>query len=311
MGGKIMLEWDDKKLQKKLSKYRPCLRIGTCSWKYDSWKGLIYEPEKEYHLYDYLPDYARYFNTVEIDQWFWSLFAKGVKLPEPDTVKAYADSVPDDFRFTIKVPNSITLTNYYTKQPSDSKDLANSPNPHFLDVKLFKRFLETLEPMKKKLGPLMFQFEYLNKQKMPSKEAFLDRLDEFFQKAPKGYEYAIEPRNPNYLKDNFFDFFKTHNLGFVLIEGYYMPHIADLTAEHDIVTADYSIIRLHGLDRQEIEERTGGKWNDITNPKDEGLKATASIIKANTKRGIKTYLNINNHYEGSAPLTIERFLKLL
>ena len=78
-------------------KFKAFLRIGTCSWKYDSWKDLIYDPEKNYSPYDYLPDYAKYFNTVEIDQWFWSLFPQGARLPDPKTVIRYADSVPDDF----------------------------------------------------------------------------------------------------------------------------------------------------------------------------------------------------------------------
>ena len=50
------------------------VRIGTCSWKYDSWKGLVYDPDRQYRPDDYLPDYAKHFTTVEIDQWFWSLF---------------------------------------------------------------------------------------------------------------------------------------------------------------------------------------------------------------------------------------------
>jgi len=37
------------------------LRIGACSWKYDSWKGLVYDPDKRYRPDDYLPDYARHF----------------------------------------------------------------------------------------------------------------------------------------------------------------------------------------------------------------------------------------------------------
>ena len=57
------------------AKFAGHLRIGTCSWKYESWKGLVYEPDKRYRPDDYLRGYARHFNTVEIDQWFWSLFA--------------------------------------------------------------------------------------------------------------------------------------------------------------------------------------------------------------------------------------------
>ncbi len=60
------------------------LRIGTCSWKYDSWKSLLYDPDKRYRADDYLPDYARHFTTAEIDQWFWSLLSGSAKLLDPD-----------------------------------------------------------------------------------------------------------------------------------------------------------------------------------------------------------------------------------
>ena len=55
------------------------LRIGTSSWKYDSWKALVYDLDKNYKPQDYLSDYSQYYNTVEIDQWFWSLFPTGAK----------------------------------------------------------------------------------------------------------------------------------------------------------------------------------------------------------------------------------------
>jgi uncharacterized protein YecE (DUF72 family) len=291
--------------------YKQYLRIGTCSWKYDSWKGLVYDQEKKYHPYDYLTDYARYFNTVEIDQWFWSLFPKGAKLPDSQTVRTYTQSVPDDFLFTVKAPNSITLTNYYPKQTPTMKAFANRPNPYFLDVELLNRFLETLEPMREKLGPIMFQFEYLSKKKMPSRETFIERLDEFFEQAPKRFNYAIETRNKNYLKEDFFEFLKKRSLGFVLLEGYYMPHIAEVAAKCDIRTAKFSILRLHGPDRQGMEKRTGGLWNEVVEPKDKGLKETTSIITENTRKATTTFVNVNNHYEGCAPLTVQRLLRLI
>ncbi len=287
------------------------LRIGTCSWKYDSWKGLVYDADKRYRPEDYLPDYAKHFATVEIDQWFWSLFPTGARLPDPDVVARYADSVPGGFRFTVKAPNAITLTHSYAKQPKGSERHANEPNPYFLSADLLNRFLETLKPMHGKLGPIMFQFEYLNKQKMPSMPAFLERLRAFFGKAPSGFQYAIETRNPNYLKDEFLDTLRQIGLGYVLLDGYYMPRIAEVAAKVDIRTAPFSIIRLHGPDRAEIEKETGGTWNEIVAPKDDGLRATADIVKQNLESGVDTYVNVNNHYEGSAPLTIQRLLALL
>ena len=42
---------------------RDNLRIGTCSWKYDSWRGLVYSDQKSLN---YLQEYSQQYNTVEI-----------------------------------------------------------------------------------------------------------------------------------------------------------------------------------------------------------------------------------------------------
>ena len=289
----------------------PYLRIGTCSWKYDSWKGLVYDPGRKYSPNDYLADYARHYNTVEIDQWFWSLFGAGAKLPDPETVAIYADSVSDDFLFTVKAPNSITLTHHYAKQSARNQHLANKPNAHFLDVDLLERFLEILQPMGNKLGPVMFQFEYLNRTKMPSLEAFIDRLGGFFARAPEGFEYAVEIRNPNYLKPAWFDFLKDSGINPVLIEGYYMPPLAEIVDKFDTSSGDVSIIRLMGPDRQRIEKLTAGLWNRVVSAKEDSLESVARIVKGNIEQTRRTIVNVNNHYEGCAVLTIDKLIDML
>ena len=123
---------------------RGLLRLGTCSWKYDSWKGLVYDRGKAYGPNDYLPDYARFFGSVEVDQWFWSLFPGGPRLPDPSVARLYAKSVPDDFVFTVKAPNSLTLTHHYAKQTPANAALANTPNPAFLDRDLRSAFPSTV-----------------------------------------------------------------------------------------------------------------------------------------------------------------------
>ena len=290
---------------------RGLLRLGTCSWRYDSWKGLVYDKGKTYRPNDYLPDYARTFGSVEVDQWFWSLFPGGPRLPDPSVARLYAKSVPDDFVFTVKAPNSLTLTHHYAKQTPANAALANTPNPHFLDRDLLCRFLEALSPLESKLGPVMFQFEYLNKQKMPTKEVFFEKLGAFIDKAPKGYQYAVEIRNPNYYSPAFFEFLKGRGLGFVYLDGYYMPPIGEVLDKFAPETASFQVVRLHGGDRLEIEGQTGEVWDKIVAPKPGGLRAAAKIVRANAKKRVLTYLNLNNHYEGSAPLSARRFLDVL
>jgi len=292
-------------------RYRSSLRIGTCSWKYDSWKGLLYERGKTYRPEDYLLDYSERLNSVEVDQWFWSLFPEHVSLPDVRTVRQYAAAVPDDFVFTVKAPNSLTLTHFYSKQPAAYAGRAGSPNPHFLDTALLERFLERLSPLGRKLGPVMFQFEYLNRVKMPSLNHFLDRFQAFISKAPRGFRYAVETRNPNYLSAPFFQFLKEHGLGYVYIEGYYMPPIGRIFEKHSPAPAGFSVLRLHGGDRQKIEDLSGEVWDRLVSPKPDALAAAARIVRANSRRGVLSFVNINNHLEGSAPLTIERFLEAL
>ena len=281
------------------------LRIGTCSWKYDSWKGLIYPDDPNIN---YLAEYSNHYNTVEVDQWFWSLFGvKKVKLPEYHDVEAYNKSVGDDFKFSVKIPNSITLTHFYKKNKNE--DL--KPNPHFLSEDLTNEFLKTLDPMKDKLGPLMFQFEYLNKQKMKSQQDFQFQFGDYVDKLNRDYQWGVEIRNPNYLNDSFFSFLNDYNLIPVFLQGYYMPSILEIIPKCFEYLKDAVVIRLHGPDRKGIEEKSSGNWNERIEPKDDELSSLVELIVKLLERDIDLYLNVNNHYEGSAPLTINRINQLL
>jgi len=293
------------------AKWKPFLRVGTCSWKYDSWKGLLYDRDRSYRPDDYLKDYSRTLRTVEVDQWFWSLFPESVRLPEPAVVRRYAAAVPDDFVFTVKAPNALTLTHFYAKEKGGGGAFAGKPNPLFLDRGLLGRFLDRLAPLGPKLGPVMFQFEYLNKQKMPSKEAFLEKFGAFIAAAPKEFSYALESRNPNYLSPALFETLARLGVGYVYLDGYYMPPIGRVFETFKPAPAPFSVLRLHGGDRGEIEKETGEVWDRIVAPKPNALRAAADITLENIRRRISTYVNVNNHFEGSAPLTIERFLAAL
>jgi uncharacterized protein YecE (DUF72 family) len=280
-------------------------RIGTCSWKYDSWLGLVYSSATPRN---YLEEYAGRYDTVEVDQWFWSLFGPDkVALPKPEVAKAYAASVPAGFRFGVKLPNSLTMSHF--RQTSKTDPLV--PNPHFLSMELLNRTLECLEPMRGKLGPLMFQFGYLNKQKMASQEAFLNRLGDFVGALPHGYTWGIETRNPNYLNERYFTFLREHRLAHVWLQGYYMPSIFDRYARFADQLAGEVVLRLHGPDREDIEERTGGDWSKVIEPRDADLDAVAAMLKDLGRRGRLTWAFVNNHFEGCAPRTIERILQRL
>jgi len=281
------------------------LRIGTCSWKFPSWHGLVYSAPRGIN---YLQEYAARYTTVEIDQWFWSLFGEGVRLPDTEDAQAYRRSVPDDFRFTVKAPNSITLSHLRT--PKGEPLVAN---PRFLSTALLETFLARIHPLHDVQGPVMFQFEYLNRKKMPSQERFQELFEAFARQLPRAYLYGVEIRNANCLNASYFQFLARNKLVPVLLQGYWMPPVVEVYERWRAYIAQQPVvvIRLHGPDRQEIEEETGKQWDQIVAPKDDELGAIVSMAQDLVGHGVDVYLNVNNHYEGSAPRTIERIERLL
>ncbi|MBD3236582.1 MAG: DUF72 domain-containing protein [Candidatus Eisenbacteria bacterium] len=279
------------------------MRVGTCSWKFPSWAGLVYSASEGI---DYLQEYAKRYETVEIDQWFWSLHRPGhVSLPRERDVLAYRRAVPDAFRFTVKAPNSITLTHFYRRSKRDPL----VANPSFLDAGLMERFLERLTPLDRTLGPLLLQFEYLNRQKISGGDELRDRLAAFARDLPRTHGFAVEVRNPPYLKPDFFDFLADAGLRPVLQQGYWMPPIAEIydRCREAIGRHPTVVLRLHGPDRQGIERKSGKRWDRIVEPREGELRAAVAITEDLVARGIDVFVNINNHFEGSAPLSIERF----
>lgn len=279
------------------------IRFGTCSWKYPSWESLVYSsPEPP----DYLAEYAQKYDMVEIDQWFWSLGKNSAGLPRQETVIRYDDATPDGFRFTIKCPNALT-------RPTRDKDSSGShpKNEFFLNPELLLSFIETLEPIRKKIGLLMFQFGYLNRQMYADQGQFMAALERFFDSIPRDLPYAIELRNPKWLNGEWFTWLQTQHVAPVLIQGYWMDDITKTIERYEPLMGDTVSIRLHGEDRQEIEAESGGEWNRLIHPRDRELAHAAQSIKTLAKGGRLVYVQVNNHYEGSAPLTIERLRALV
>jgi uncharacterized protein YecE (DUF72 family) len=267
------------------------LRVGTCSWKYPSWKGLVYSQTGA----DYLAEYAARYNTVEVDQWFWAP-------PEPVTAQQYNAATPDDFRFTVKLPNALSLTHFYPKKG----ETGLRENPQFLSVPVFEDTLSRLAPLAPKIGMLMLQFEYLNRQKMESQEDLLRHLGRFFDAVPRSLPIAVEPRNPRWLDERYFTFLAQRGLSHVFLHGYYMAPAFDTWRTYGHLCTGAAVVRLHGPDRDGMEKLTGERWDRIVAPKDDELDRLVDMVREMREKSLTVYLNINNHFEGSAPLTIER-----
>ena len=77
----------------------------------------------------------------------------------------------------------------------------------------------------------------------------------------------------------------------------------------DPITADFVYIRLLG-DRKAIEAKTT-VWNQVlVQDKTASMNSWVDVCQMVQKRGIPQYVYFNNHYEGFAVASVERFRRL-
>jgi uncharacterized protein YecE (DUF72 family) len=263
------------------------LRIGTCSWNYPSWVGLVYSEPRRTSV-EYLHEYVRMYDTGEIDSWFY-------KIPSPSEVAAYGEAARDGFLFTVKAPQKITQATEYGK---------SEKNPLFLSVEEYSGFFKRIEPIKNSIACVMFEFEYLNRQKMSGPAEFFGRLKAFLSGIPRDIPVAIECRNKNYLIDDYYDLLRECGAAPVLAEKQFLPPVTELIDTYGLRFNGPVVIRLLGNDRKEIEAKTGQVWNTVVDPKP--LAAIGRGVVRLAGAGLRVIINVNNHFEGSAPKTIER-----
>ncbi len=70
---------------------------------------------------------------------------------------------------------------------------------------------------------------------------------------------------------------------------------------------DYPLI---DTDHQ-IEKQTGKDWSQVVAPKDKDLEQLAGMLADLRSRDVQSFLYVNNHFEGSAPRTIQRISERL
>ena len=89
-----------------------------------------------------------------------------------------------------------------------------------------------------------------------------------------------------------------------------MPPIKEITKTFEVNTSNVTVLRLHGSNRSAIEQKTKGLWNQVVEPQDSRLVSAREMIHNSiaADADADVYVNVNNHYEGCAPLTIAKLL---
>lgn len=256
------------------------MHLGTSAFTAAGWPGTFYPDGLK--PADYLSYYAQHFDTVEVDSTFY-------RIPSLSTVHGWHAKTPKGFIFAAKVPQVIT----HEKVLVDCDDE-------------LKQFVETMDLLGEKLGPMVFQFPYFNRSVFTSGAQFLVRLKAFLSKLPKDRKFAMEIRNKNWLDARLADLLREHRVALVLQDQSWMPHPSEF--KFDPITADWTYIRWLG-DRKGIEEVTK-TWDKVVVDRSSQLTGWVDYCRQIRKRGITIFAYANNHYAGHGPATVRMFQEL-
>ncbi|HEX2607338.1 MAG TPA: DUF72 domain-containing protein [Flavisolibacter sp.] len=194
--------------------------------------------------------YASLFRSVEVNATFY-------KLPKAATVEKWAQSVPDDFRFTFKVPKGVT----------HAKELRFSS----AEVELF---VETVNQVGPKKGCLLVQ---LPPKATREKEEELTALLECLSETAAGWKIAVEFRHPSWYDSGVYRQLKAYGIGMVNQD---MPKAPTPRIE---LSESFVYLRFHGPDGT----YRGSYEEDV-------LDGYAQRISAWLRNGKEVYAYFNN-----------------
>lgn len=289
--------------------------LGTSSWKYPGWCGLVYEEQRyltrnkfsEAKFNDHcLAEYAETFPTVCVDAGYY-------QFPRASTVEKLCAQVPAAFRFSFKVTDVITLKRFPNLPRFGTH--AGTENRHFLDPDLFaSAFLKPLEPHRENMGVLIFEFSQFHKADFAQGREFAAALDQFLGRLPAGWQYAVEIRNRSFLVPDYLQMLASHKVAHVFNSWTRMPALAEQVAMDGSSTADFQAARLllEPGNTYESAVKSLQPYDRVQKPLPEVRKAAALLAaRALTQPGRSSFLYVNNRLEGCSPQTIWAILNLL
>jgi uncharacterized protein YecE (DUF72 family) len=297
-------------LPRALLPYRDLLHLGTSSWSFPGWHGLVYEdsgaPIPESRLSrDGLPAYASHplLRAVGIDRGFYA------PLAEADYAH-HAGQVPPGFRFLVKAPGQVTdaVRRDGTGRPSE-------PNPGWLDPGC--AFDTFIAPARSGLGPtlgtLLFQLSPMPAHMLADPAAWVASLRRFLSALPRtlptGAAFAVELRDPALLTPRFIDMLRDEDIGYCIGLHDRMPPIERQLRAHARLhrgRAGPLVVRwtLRRGIGYEAARRRYAPFRDLLDADPTTREALASEVAATLIAGQPVTVIANNKAEGSAPLTL-------
>ncbi len=226
---------------------RGALRVGTSGFQYEHWRGVFYPPDLPRRRW--FAHYAAHFDVVEINNTFYGL-------PSEKAFERWRAQAEENFSYALK----------FSRYGTHVKRLADPERT----IGLFLERARRLGPL---LGPILVQLP-------PRWKVLPERLARFLEVAPDDVRWAIELRDPSWLREDVYDVLREHGAALC---------IHDILDEHPLeITADWLYLRYHGPSRYAGSYAPGA------------LRAEARWIGEQLARGRDVFAFFNNDAQGHA-----------
>ncbi len=288
----------------------PLLRMGSSSWSFPGWRGLVWADEVTDTALARtgLPAYAQHplLRTVSLDRSFYR------PLPAAEYARL-ALQVPADFRIVVKAASMVCDA---TVRESGS-GRALQANPLFLDpgAALEQVWRPAVEGLGDRLGVLVFQLSPLPHAWLSEPALFLARLDAMFdalfawrpaaRTGDRGL-VAVELRDPSLLTPELAALLSRHGVRYCLGLHDRMP---PLDAQLPMLRALWPgplVVRwnLQRGYRYGAAKDAFAPFDKLVAPDPSTRTALAKLIAATVRADQPVFVTVNNKAEGCAPLSV-------
>ena len=277
------------------------LRMGTSSWSFPGWEGLVYDRQasKSRIAKHGLGAYALHplLRTVGLDRTYYRSI-------DVETYRGYGETVPRDFRFLVKADRLLT-------SPTDPEAVGvRSTNPYFLDplYAIENVLTPMLEGLTSKAGPLLFQFSPIPPNLVGGHRRFHERLFRFLDALPEGPTYAVELRTPAFLNEDYAKLLQATGVAHCYTIH---PAMAPLEKQLEIVSPFYQpalIVRwmLHAGLKYHVAKERYQPFDRVVDDDPASREVIARTVIDAMIAERPAFVIANNKAEGSAPLSIFR-----
>lgn len=286
----------------------PGVRLGTMSWSFPGWRGLVYAKDAPVGALSELGlgAYSKHplLGAVEIDRSYYEPL--GV-----EALRAYAEQVPDDFRFLVKAHEVCSVRRF----PSHARygQRRDRDNPLYLDpVYATEAVIGPIQSgLGPKLGAILFQFPPQREALEPA--AFAGELAAFLSQLPRGVTLAIELRHAAWFGPRYFQALVDHGAVHCHNAWSAMPPVLAQARQVPPAARNPLIVRwLLAPGEAYADARDRFRPFDRITREDEPVRsAIARLVSRAAAHGVPALVTINNKAEGCAPESAIRLARAI